>query len=69
VDERGLPLSVVLDGANRHDVKLLEATLEHIIIARPEATSENLQHLYMDAGYTGSAQTVEARGIYCPYPA
>ena len=62
VDEKGLPLSVVLDGANRHDVKLLEATLEHIVIDRPEATPESPQHLCLDAGYTGGAQTVEARG-------
>ena len=29
-DENGLPLSVVLSGANTPDVKLLEATLDHI---------------------------------------
>ena len=62
VDEKGTPFSVVLDGANRHDVKLLEATLEHIVIGRPETTLENPQHLCMDADYTGSTQTVEARG-------
>ncbi|MBD5153240.1 MAG: transposase, partial [Oscillibacter sp.] len=27
-DEKGLPLSVVLSGANTHDIKLLEATLD-----------------------------------------
>lgn len=58
----GLPLSVVLDGANRHDVKLPGATSEHIVIGRPEVTPENPQHFCMDAGYTGSAQTVETRG-------
>lgn len=62
VDEKGLPLSVVLDGANRHDVKLLGTTLEHIVIGRPEVTPESPQHLCMDAGYTGSTQTVETRG-------
>ena len=61
VDENGLPLSVVLDGANRHDVKLLEATLDHIVISRPEVSEGQAQNLCMDAGYTGSIQTVEAR--------
>jgi len=60
-DENGLPLAVVLDGANRHDVKLLEATLDSIVISRPEVTSEAPQNLCLDAGYTGSAQTIESR--------
>jgi len=62
VDEKGLPLAVILDGANRHDIKLLQSTLEHIVIDRPEATSEHPQHLCMDAGYTRSIELVEARG-------
>jgi len=61
-DEKGLPLSVILDGANRHDVKLLEATLDSIVIDRPEATSEAPQNLCLDAGYTGSVQAVKPRG-------
>jgi len=32
VDDKRIPLSVSLDGANRHDIKLLQPTLEHIII-------------------------------------
>jgi len=35
-DEKGLPLAVVLSGANIHDVKLPEETLDHIVILRPE---------------------------------
>jgi len=62
VDEKGLPLAVILDGANRHDIKLLQSTLEHIVIDQPEATSEHPQHLCMDAGYTGSTELVESRG-------
>lgn len=61
-DEKGLPLSIVLDGANRHDIKLLEATLDSIIIDRPEVTSQAPQNLCLDAGYTGSTQVVESRG-------
>ena len=38
VDERGVPLSIVVEAANIHDVKLLEATLDGIVIERPEPT-------------------------------
>lgn len=34
-DEKGHPLAVVLSGANTHDVKLLEETLDHIVVLRP----------------------------------
>jgi len=57
-DENGLSLAVVLDGANRHDVKLLEAMLDSIVVSRPEVTSEVPQNLCLDAGYTGSEQAV-----------
>lgn len=50
-DRRGLPLALVIDGANRHDMKLVAATLEHYAIARPEPTVEHPQHLCLDAGY------------------
>jgi putative transposase len=53
-ESHGLPISVVLDGANRHDVKLLEDTLRSIVAARPEGA-----HLCLDAGYTGSQKTAE----------
>jgi hypothetical protein len=32
----GVPLSVVIDGANRHDSQLLEETLDSIAVPRPE---------------------------------
>ncbi|HEY4387474.1 MAG TPA: IS5 family transposase [Ktedonobacteraceae bacterium] len=50
-DGAGIPLALVVDGANRHDMKLLSATLEGIVIARPEPTEEQPQHLCLDAGY------------------
>ncbi len=61
-DEKGLPLAVILDGANRHDVKLLEATLDSIVIDRPEVTPQTPQNLCLDAGYTGSTKEVESKG-------
>ncbi len=41
VDERGLPLAVILDGANRHGVMLLQRALERVVINRTEAASEH----------------------------
>lgn len=61
-DEAGIPLAVVLDGANRHDKKLLNETLDGIVIIRPKATEKSPQNLCLDAGYTGSKADVEARG-------
>ena len=65
-DENGLPLSVVLSGANTHDVKLLEETLDHIVIFRPQPEEGRPQNLCLDAGYTGSGEKVQERG-YTPH--
>ena len=65
-DEKGLPLAVVLSGANTHDVKLLEETLEHIVVLHPEPDEEHPQNLCLDAGYTGSGEKVHKRG-YTPH--
>lgn len=55
-------MSIVVDGANRHDAKLLEPTLDQIVVPRPDPSFE--QHLCADAGYTGAAieKALQARG-------
>jgi len=50
VDERGVPLSIVVTGANRHDVSQLELVLDEIVIDRPALIE---QHLCADKGYYG----------------
>jgi putative transposase len=50
VDARGVPLSLVVSGANCHDVKLLPATLDAIVVRRPDTVQP---HLCADAGYKG----------------
>ena len=65
-DEKGLPLAVILSGANTHDVKLLEETLDHIVVLRPQPDEEHPQNLCLDAGYTGSKDKVQKRG-YIPH--
>jgi putative transposase len=51
VDEQGGPLGVAIDGANIHDTKLLERTIEAIVVERPEPTEDEPQHLCLDKGY------------------
>jgi putative transposase len=50
VDGRGVPLSIVVTGANRHDVTQLELVLDEIVITRPEDVE---QYLCADKGYSG----------------
>ena len=52
-DACGIPLGVVADGANRHDVKLARNTVEEIQVKRPKPTKKKKQHLCLDAGYVG----------------
>lgn len=49
VEADGGPLGIVLAPANVHDCKLLEATIESIVVERPESTEP--QHLCLDKGY------------------
>ena len=51
VEAAGGPLAAVVAPANVHDTKLLEATLEAIVVERPQPTVEAPQHLCLDKGY------------------
>ena len=51
VEADGGPLSVVIAGANVPDFKLLEATLDAVVVERPLPTEEAPQHLCLDKGY------------------
>jgi putative transposase len=55
VEERGVPLSIVVTGANRHDVTQLEIVMDKIVIKRPEPTAGQPQHLCADKGYASRA--------------
>jgi putative transposase len=48
---QGIPIAVVVAGANRHDMKLLAATLDAVVVERPEPTQEAPQHVCLDKGY------------------
>ena len=48
-DGNGIPLSIVVDGANRHDKMLVKGTLDAIVIQRP--SHKIVQNICMDKGY------------------
>lgn len=50
-DGGGGPLAVVVAPANVHDTKLLDQTIEGIVVERPEPTKSNPQHLCLDKAY------------------
>src|SRR5258706_680161 len=51
VEGHGVPLGLVADGANRHDMKLLRSTVESLVAVRSEPTKERQQGMCLDAGY------------------
>lgn len=53
MDACGIPLSLIVIGANRHDVSQLGATLDAIVVPRPAVTPRTPQHLCADAGFVG----------------
>lgn len=58
----------MIEGANVHDTKLLDATIEAIVVQRPEPTKKAPQNLCLDKGYdnpTGRAAT--AKHGYTPH--
>ncbi len=47
----GIPIAIVVDGANRHDMKLLAATLNATVTELPNPSEKEPQHLCLDKGY------------------
>jgi putative transposase len=47
----GLPIAIVVAGANVPDMKLAAPTLDALVVARPAPTTAQPQHLCLDAGY------------------
>lgn len=52
VEGQGLPIALVVGPANRHDAKLLAATLDSVVVERP-ADDDTEQNLCLDKGYAG----------------
>jgi transposase len=49
-DASGVPIGLAVDGANRNDMKMVQATLESIPVDRP-GPEEGAQGMCMDKGY------------------
>lgn len=66
-DGAGVPLAVVLSGANRTDMKKLGALLDAQIVAAPP---ERTRHLCLDRGYDYAAcrETASAHGYIAHIP-
>ena len=51
VEGNGIPIGVAVSGANTHDMKMTEQTLESVVIGRPRPTEKHPQNLCLDKGY------------------
>ena len=60
VEADGGPLGVVVAGANVNDCKLLEQTIEAVVVERPRPTPRSPQHLCLDKGYDNPTGRVAA---------
>jgi len=50
-ESSGVPIGLAIDGANRHDCKMAEATIESIPVKRPKPTKKKSQGMCLDKGY------------------
>ena len=68
MDGRGVPLSLVVTGANEHDVTQLDAVLHAILVKRKTPSTRRSKHLCADAGYRGrpALEIIESHG-YIPH--
>ena len=61
-------MSLIVTGANRHDVSQLDAVLSAIMVKREVPPERRSKHLCLDAGYAGRSalQIIERHG-YIPH--
>jgi transposase len=50
-EAHGVPVGLVVEGANRNDFKMMKETLESIPVKRPKPTRKKSQGLCLDKGY------------------
>ena len=64
VEGAGGPLGLAIEGRTSPDCKMLRATIEAIVVQRPQPTAKHPQHLSLDKGYdnpTGRQAAVDAK--------
>ena len=65
VERDGGPLAIVIAAANVNDISLLAATLDAVVVDRPQPTAAAPQHLCLDLGYANkTGRTVAASHGY-----
>lgn len=65
VERDGGPLGMVIAAANVNDITLLAATLDAVIVERPQPAPDAVQHLCLDRGYaSATGRTVAAARNY-----
>lgn len=47
----GVPIGLAVEGANRHDMKMVRETIESIVVKRPKPSKKKKQNLCLDKGY------------------
>lgn len=47
----GVPIGAVIEGAQRHEMKLVRSTIQSIVVERPKPTEEHPQGMCLDKGY------------------
>jgi transposase len=60
VDEKGIPISLLVSAANQHDSVALEPLLKAAVVS-PAAKTEC--HLCLDAGYVGKEEVAQCNGF------
>jgi transposase len=50
-EAHGVPLGLVVAGANRHDMKLVKQTVKSLVVKRPGPTKKRPQGMCLDKGY------------------
>ncbi len=46
-----MPIGLAIDGANRHDMKMVRTTIESLVAERPEPSEDEPQGMCLDKGY------------------
>ncbi len=50
-EAQGVPVGLAVDGANRHDMKLVRVTVDSLPVSRPIPNPEHPQGMCLDKGY------------------
>ena len=69
-EAQGIPVGLAVDGANRHDMRLVRPTVDSLPVPRPAPSLEYPQGLCLDKGYDFDEvrRTLDEFGFTAPHP-